>query len=146
MANMTSLGEKYWLRVAQGALAAQYTTGYDRVGLYDDDGVLIGSVQNITWGWSVGKGNIFMNQDPLFNIPAGTTVKGAALFCSGVRSVTVAAEVENPSYTDIEFSTTGDLDMSDALAIYPLETPKTFPNAGTTELSSLTYNFEIRTL
>jgi len=138
MANLTGLGEQYFLTMAQGGLAAQYTTGYDRVGLYDDEDTLIGSLATITWGWSAGKASIYMNQDPLFNIPASTTVKGVALFCSGVRN---AGSVGAP---DIEFSTTGDLDFSDALARIEtdISLPKLFVNAGTTELTSLTYNFE----
>ena len=138
MANLTGLGEQYFLTMAQGGLAARYTTGYDRIGLYDDNNVLIGAVQTITWGWASGKASIFMNQDPLFNIPAGTTVKGLALFCSGIRN---AGTVGAP---DIEFSTAGDLDFSDALARIEtnISLPKLFVNAGTTEISSLIYNFD----
>lgn len=138
MANLTGLGEQYFLTMAQGGLAAQYTTGYDRIGLYDDNNVLIGAVQTITWRWTSGKASIYMNKDPLFNIPAGTTVKGLAVFCSGVRN---AGTVSVP---DIEFSTSGDLDFSDALVRIEtnISLPKLFVNAGTTEVASLTYNFE----
>ncbi len=138
MAHLTGLGEQYLLTMVQGGLAAQYTTGYNRMGLYDEDDTLIGSLATITWGWSSGKASIYMVQDPLFNIPAATTVKGVALFNSGVRN---AGTTGAP---DIEFSTTGDLDFSDALVRYETDDnlPKEFVNSGTVELTSFTYNFE----
>lgn len=141
MANLTGLGEQYFLTVAQGGLAAVYTTGYDRIGLYGSVGgaadSLIDSVKNITWGFSVGKANIFVSgTSPLFNVPASTVVKGIVLFNSVVRNEgTVGAP-------DISFAGAGTLDLTDGLAKYKLETPRSFVNAGTAELSSLTYNFE----
>ena len=141
MANLTGLGEQYFLTMAQGGLAAKYTTGYDRIGLYGSVGgaadSLIDTIKTITWGFSVGKTSIYIaGTDPLFTITANTVVKGIALFNSGVRN---AGSVGAP---DIEFSTTGNLDLTDVLARYALEIPRSFVNAGTAELSSLTYNFE----
>ena len=141
MAHLTGLGEQYLLTLVQGGLAAQYTTGYNRIGLYGSvDGAadsLIDTIKTITWGWSVGKANIYISgTDPLFIVSALTVVKGIVFFNSGVRN---AGTVGAP---DIEFSTTGDLDLTDVLARYVLETPRSFTNAGTAELSSLTYNFE----
>lgn len=136
MANLTGLGEQYFLTVAQGGLAAQYTTGYDRMACIDDTDTLIDDVETITWGWSVGKASIFVNQDPIFTIPAGKTVKSIAFFNSGVRNN------GTKDVPDIAFSTSGDLEFADALAIYPLETLKTFTNGGTLQVPNAIYNFE----
>lgn len=135
MANLTGLGEQYFLTMAQGGLAAQYTTGYNRVACIDDTDTLIDDIETITWGWSAGKADIYMNQDPIFTIPEGVTVKSIAFFNSGVRNNGTAGA------PDIAFSTSGDLEFADALAIYPLSPMKTFTNGGTLKVPSGTYNF-----
>lgn len=135
---LTGLGEQYFLTLAQGGLAAQYSTGYDRMACIDDDDTLIDDVETITWGWSAGKADIFVNQDPIFTIPAGTTVKSIAFFNSGVRNAGTAGT------PDIAFSTSGDLEFADALAIYPLETMKVFTIGGTIQVPNARYNFFTR--
>ena len=122
MANLTDKGEQYVLKLLQGGWSGG-TLGYDRIGLYGSTGgaadSLLDGVKNITWAWTAGNSSIFMNQDPLFAIPANTVVKGVMLFNS-VEGVTIA----------------------DALSQYILETPRTFVNSGTVEVESLTYNFD----
>jgi len=135
MPNLTGLGEQYFLTVAQGGLAAQYTTGYDRVACIDDTDTLIDDIETITWLWGAGKAEIYMLEDPIFTIPEGVTVKSVAFFNSGVRNNGTAGA------PDIAFSTSGTLEFADALAIYPISPMKTFTNGGTLKVPSARYNF-----
>lgn len=136
MANLTGLGEQYFLNLARGGLAAQYTTGYDRVAAIDDTDTIIDDIENITWGWTVGKSSITLVEDPILTIPEGVTAKYIALFNSGVRNNGTAGA------PDILFSTTGDLAFADALAYYKIEPLKTFTNGGTIKVPSGTYHFD----
>ena len=135
MANLTGLGEQYFLTLAQGGFSSAYSTGYDRLACIDNTDTLINDIKTITWSWSAGKADLRLVEDPIVTIPEGVTVKSIALFNSGVRNNGTAGA------PDIAFSTSGDLEYADALAIYPLEPEKTFTNGGTIKVPSGIYNF-----
>jgi hypothetical protein len=143
MANLTSLGEQYVLTLLQGGFSASYTDGFDKIALVgeiDSSGtnVLLTTPQDCGWGFSAGKSNIYTTPDNVFEltVTTSTVIKGVALLCSGVR---------NDGSGLIEFSTTGDLDTSDILSYFALETPRTFNNDGEVTIDSLTYNFDRNT-
>lgn len=123
MANLTDAGEKYLLEFIKGDYSAG-STGYDRVGLYGSISSaadsLIDSVQSITWGWTSGYANLYILTPGtlIFDVPASTIVKGVVLFNS-TDGATFGLEK----------------------AVYVLETPKTFTNSGTAEVTSCSYNF-----
>lgn len=125
MPYLTDAGEQYILALLKGEYSATYTTGYDRIGIYGSTGGaadgLIGSVQNITWGWTSGNASIYILTPStlIFTVPANTIVKGVLLFNS----------TEGATY-------------GDQLSQYVLESPRSFTNSGTVEITSLTYNFD----
>lgn len=143
MANLTSLGEQYVLTLLQGGFSASYTDGFDKIALVgeiDNSGtnVLLTTPQDCGWGFSAGKANIYTVPDNVFEltVTTSTVIKGVALLCSGVR---------NNGAGLIDFSTTGNLDTSDILSYFALETPRTFNNDGEVTIDSLTYNFDRNT-
>jgi hypothetical protein len=125
MANLTSAGETYVLTLLQGGYSASYTEGFDRIGIYGSIASaadsLIDSVQSITWGWTAGNTSIYIltPSSLIFSVAADTVVKGVFLFNS-----------------------TEGITYGDELSQYILESPRSFTNAGTVEIASLTYNFD----
>lgn len=124
MPYLTANGEVYLLKLLKGDWSGG-TLGYNRIGLFGSTGgaadALIDTVKTITWGFSVGNADIYINSSPLpiFSVPANTVVKGVCLFNS-VEGVTYGTE----------------------LSKYTLSEYKTFVNSGTVEVASLRYNFE----
>lgn len=124
MANLTDNGEEYLLGVLKGEYSAG-TTGFDRVGIYGSIAgaadSLIDTVQTITWGWTAGNASIYILTPStlIFDVPANTIVKGVMLFNS-----------------------TDGVTFGDEKSVNVLETPQTFTNAGTAEITSSSYNFE----
>lgn len=126
MANLTAKGEVFVLKLLKGDYSAG-VTGFDKIGIYGSiDGAadsLIGAVQAITWGFTVGNASLYiLGSDPVFNIAKPTSqtiVKGVLLF-NTVEGVTFGDEL--------------------AKSVYP--TPYVYNAAGTHTIDTLTYNFD----
>lgn len=123
MANLTDAGEQLLLGAIKGDYAG--SLGFDRIGVYGSIGAgsdqLLASVQAITWGWTVGNSSIYILTPTtlIFSIPANSIVKGIMLFNSA-----------------------NGVAFGDEVAVYVRETPQSFVNAGTAEITSCTYNFD----
>lgn len=123
--NLTELGEQYFLGVIKGEYASANTTGFDRIGIYGSTGggadAVIGSVQTITWGYTVGNASIYKLTPStlIFVVPADTVVKGTVVFNSTIGTT-----------------------YAYALAKEDLEVQRSFVNSGSVELNPVTYNFE----
>ena len=126
MANLTSKGEEFVLKLLKGDYSAG-STGFDKIGIYGSiNGAadsLIDTVQSLTWGFSAGNANLYiLSADPVFTITAPTSqtiVKGIVFFNAAI-STTFGNELSRVKYP----------------------TPYVYNAAGTHTIDSLTYNFD----
>jgi len=121
MAYLTEDGENFLLNVIGGQYAAAYTAGYNRMGIYGSVGgaadALIDTPTAIVWSLPGTVANL--NTSPTFTVTANTVVKGVLIFNS-VLGVT----------------------LGDQLVQYDFETPVSYTNAGTFQITACSYNFD----